>query len=117
MREEIKPLVTDAIRFWEKARIIFNIVLAIVSIGTLWYIFGDLGQAFRYLGKNFLLIFILAALANIAYCAAYPIDTLVQLSDFHEGWRKGRWYLWAIGTALTSALTIASIVGLPQLFR
>jgi hypothetical protein len=116
MREEIKPLVTNAIRFWEKARIPFNLVLAAVSIGTLWSIFGDIGPAWRYLGQNFLLIFILGVLANIAYCAAYPIDTLVQLSDFHDGWRKGRWFLWAIGTAFASALTIASIVGVPQLF-
>lgn len=116
MREEIKPLVTDAIRFWEKARILFNLVLAGVSFATLWYIFGAIGPAWRYLGHHFLLIFILAVLANIAYCAAYPVDTLVQLSDFHQGWRKGRWILWGIGTAFAAALTIAAIVGLPALF-
>jgi hypothetical protein len=117
MREEIKPLVTDAIRFWEKARILFNVVLTVIAFGTLWYLLKGFGPAWRYLGHNVLLVFILAMLANIAYCAAYPIDTLVQLSDFQQGWRKGRWFLWGIGTAFAAALTVASIVGLPQLFR
>jgi hypothetical protein len=117
MRDELKPLFTDAIRFWEKARILFNLVLTAIAFGTLWYLLHGIGPAWRYLGHNVLLVFILAVVANIAYCAAYPIDTLVQMSDFHEGWRKGRWYLWGIGTAFAAALAVASIVGLPRLFH
>jgi hypothetical protein len=116
MRDEIRPLFTDAIRFWEKARILFNITLAGVSIGTLFLLFGDFGRVFRYLGQQGLLIFILAFLGNIAYCSAYPIDTLVQLSDYQKGWRKGRWILWLMGTAFACAITVASLIGLPKLF-
>jgi hypothetical protein len=117
MRDEIRPLFTNAIRFWEKARILFNLVLILVSIGTLYLYFGDMGRSMRYLGSQGLLIFILGFLANIAYCAAYPVDTLVQLSDYQEGWKKGRWILWAMGTVFASALTVASIIGVPRLFQ
>jgi hypothetical protein len=115
MRDEIKPLVTDAIRFWEKMRVPFNLVLAAVAIGATYYVLGSMGAAWRYLGNNVLLIFIMTVLANICYCAAYPVDTLVQLSDFQDGWRKGRWMLWLIGTLFAAALTLAAVVGIPQL--
>jgi hypothetical protein len=117
MREELKPLLTDAIRFWERARILYNALLAAISFGTMTYLLHGIGPAWRYLAHNFLLIFILVVIANIAYCAAYPVDTLVQMSDYQKGWRKGRWLLWGIGTAFSAALAVAGIVGLPKLIH
>ena len=50
-------------------------------------------------------IFILAVLANIAYCAAYLGDLFVQFSGLHEAWRRGRVVLLAVGTMFAATIT------------
>lgn len=40
-----------------------------------------------------LFIFELAVLANIAYCTAYPMGILVQITGYREHWRTLRWGL------------------------
>ena len=54
---------------------------------------------------------ILAALANVAYCAAYPIDLFVQASDFRDLWRAYRWIVWAAGTLFALMLAAISLFG------
>jgi hypothetical protein len=39
----------------------------------------------------------LAVLANVAYCAAYPVDVLALLSDFRATWLRRRWMLLVVG--------------------
>ena len=40
---------------------------------------------------------VLAALANLCYCAVYVVELALQPS---ATWRKWRWSLWAAGTLL-----------------
>jgi hypothetical protein len=44
-------------------------------------------------------------LANVAYCAAYPVDMFAQASGFRNVWRTKRWVLLAIGLLFAGILT------------
>jgi hypothetical protein len=50
-------------------------------------------------------VFVLAVLANIAYCAAYLVDLFVQFSGLHEAWRRGRVVLLAVGIMFAATIT------------
>jgi hypothetical protein len=52
-----------------------------------------------------LALFILATVANLLYCAAYPIDVFVQLSPYRERWCRFRGTLFVLGLTLAAALT------------
>lgn len=93
---KIKEITSDGIRYWEIRRIIYNAILAGVVIAA-----GIKEKSFPGIDKLFIL-FVLAIGANILYCAAYPVDFFVQLSDFQAKWRKYRWILWATGILLAS---------------
>jgi hypothetical protein len=55
--------------------------------------------------------FILAVLANIAFCAAYPVDIFAQMSSFNVVWLKVRWFLLFIGLLFASIITRFMIMG------
>jgi hypothetical protein len=99
----LRDYVTDAIKFWERWRVVYNLALAAIVIihfvagypaskGTLSLDFG--------LG-----LFLLAVVANIAYCAAYIPDIFAQASGFRELWQRYRWLLFAIGTTFAAIIT------------
>ena len=52
-----------------------------------------------------LAMFLLAVLANIVYCAVYPIDLFMQFSGLDSAWRRGRVVVLAIGTAFAATIT------------
>jgi hypothetical protein len=60
----------------------------------------------------FLLLFVLAVLANVAYCAAYIVDVLAQASGFREQWLKLRWTIYLLGIAFAAVLTRFWALGL-----
>jgi hypothetical protein len=95
--QEFREIITSAIRYWEHGRIIYNIVLALV-VAIIAFVNWEVATTHFSLDK-LLSLFMLAVLANIAYCAAYVADLLAQLSDFRQTWVRSRWVLWAIGTA------------------
>jgi hypothetical protein len=99
--------VTDALRFWELGRIPFNLVLAAIVAGTIWAS-GVGWYAVVWMAPA---LFVLAALANLLYCAAYPVDLFVQASAYRESWRGMRWLLWALGTALASVFAAMTMIG------
>jgi hypothetical protein len=104
---------TDAIKFWEPRRVIYNLVLA--AIVVLYFVAGyPVSRA--ALSLDFALqLFLLAVVANIAYCAAYLADVFVQASGFREAWQRFRWVLFAIGTAF--AAIIARFVSIVMFHR
>ena len=53
----------------------------------------------------FLGLFILAVLANVAYCAVYLADLFVQFSGLDAAWRLGRVALLIVGTAFAATIT------------
>jgi hypothetical protein len=94
--------VASALRYWEPRRLIYNAVLALVVVAEFaaaWPASREKLSLDAVLG-----LFLLAVLANIAYCAAYVIDLFVQFSGLDAAWRRGRVVLLIVGTAFAAAL-------------
>jgi hypothetical protein len=49
--------------------------------------------------------FILAVVANIAYCAVYVPDLFVQFSGLQAAWRRARVVVLIVGTAFAMTIT------------
>jgi len=99
----IREWATDAIRYWEPRRILYNIVLAAI---VLTYFSMGLPTTKGLLTLNFVLVlFLLAVLANVAYCAAYAVDIFAQISGFRELWQRYRWVLFLIGLTFAGIIT------------
>lgn len=101
---------TDAIKYWEPRRILYNLALAIVVLVCFWAEYPGSKVALQLdLG---LFIFLLAVLANVAYCAAYPVDIFAQASGYQDLWRKYRWALLVVGTLFAGVITRFVALGL-----
>jgi hypothetical protein len=79
--QNLRESVTAAIRFWEPRRLIYNAVLASI---VLIYFGMDYPASKAVVSIDSILgLFLLAVLANVAYCAAYLVDifcAFLQLS-------------------------------------
>ena len=93
----------EAMRYWEPRRIVYNVVLAAVVVAWLAFTWPHFRPAFNMQGL--LALFVLAAVANACYCAAYVADTAMQRSSFRATWLRARWALWLSGTLFAVALT------------
>jgi hypothetical protein len=99
----IKDALTDAIRYWERRRLTYNAILALIVIGYFW---RGLPDSKHTLNADFVsLLFVLAVGANLAYCSAYIADVFAQMSDFREVWCKTRWILFTVGTVFAAVIT------------
>lgn len=101
---------TDAIKFWENKRPIYNLVLAAIVLAyfALYY-----PASKAVLSIDFgLQLFVLAVVANVAYCAAYVADVFVQSSGFRDVWQRSRWVLFAIGTTFAAVITRFVSIGM-----
>jgi hypothetical protein len=99
----LRDTLGNAIRYWEVRRIAYNAVLAAVVLA---FFFAHLPQSRDKLTVDLLQgLFILAVLANVAYCAAYPVDVFAQLSSLRATWLRVRWVLFAIGLAFAGIIT------------
>jgi hypothetical protein len=67
----LRAFSTDAIRYWEPMRIAYNLVLALIVVICFAIYFPASKQSISLDG--ILLRFLLAVLANVAYCAAYVV--------------------------------------------
>lgn len=93
----------DAMRYWERRRIVFNAILLAIFLGWIvltWPHFSDApaGQALLFLAIFF-------AMANILYSAAYLVDIPLQQSPARTFWRRWRLGLWLIGTLFAVLFT------------
>lgn len=94
---------TDAIKFWERWRPLYNIALAVV-VGL--HFLASYPTSKAALSLDLCLgLFLLAVVANIAYSAAYLVDVFAQSSGFRDIWRTYRWLLFAIGTTFAAIIT------------
>src|SRR5215467_5417405 len=85
----IGDMLTDAIRYWEPRRIGYNAILVVVVV-TVFVLHWP--ESRSVISVDLLLrFFILAVLANVAYCSAYVVDIAVQLSAFRASWKRYRW--------------------------
>ena len=114
----IREILTDALRFWEWRRLFYNLVLAAVVLLEFARLLPLSKHALQF--NECLTLFLLAVLANAAYCAAYLVELLVQFSEFREPWRRYRIAVWLLGTVFAAVLThffatgMFGIGGVPQ---
>ncbi len=99
-----REALTDAIRFWERRRIIYNLVLAVVvAIHAVLSWLGP-GPMPSITSDPLLSLFLLTVLANVAYCAAYVPDIPAQLSGFRAQWLRLRFMVFLVGLAFAAIL-------------
>ena len=102
--QTFRESLTDAIRYWEPRRILYNLVLAATVLTYFGLNYPASKEALLSV-NGALLIFILVVLANVAYCAAYVVDIFAQLSEFRLVWLKYRWVLLIIGIVFAGTIT------------
>ncbi|HEX4075479.1 MAG TPA: hypothetical protein VHX49_08790 [Candidatus Acidoferrales bacterium] len=100
--ETLGGIVTEAARFWEPRRLIYNSTLAAATVSWLLATWPHFRPALKM--SSFVLLAILAMLANLCYSAAYLLDVPLQLSSLGAIWKRRRWILWLAGTAFAVAL-------------
>ena len=99
----VSSLVAQGLRYWEPRRFVYNGVLGLVVVAE--FLLAWPGSRAKVSLDLMLGIFLLAVLANIAYCAVYLVDLFVQFSGLETAWRRGRVVVLLVGTALAAALT------------
>jgi uncharacterized membrane protein YfcA len=106
----LRERITEAIGYWEPRRVVYNAVLVLVVLG---YFAADYPGSKAALNLDeVLVVFVLAVLANVAYCAAYVPDVFAQTSGFRDQWRKYRWIPFAIGVTFAGVITRFFAMGL-----
>ena len=101
--EPLRNSVSSAIRFWEPLRLVYNAALAVIVL--VYFVLGFPTSKKTVSVDGVLVLFLLAVIANVAYCAAYVVDVFVQASTYREIWRKARWILFVIGLTFAAILT------------
>jgi hypothetical protein len=95
-----RSILTNALRYWEPRRLIYNGVLAIIVL--LHWLDAKTASEVNYTHGHIMWLILLAVAANICYCAAYGVDILVQLSDFQKSWLQWRWALLVLGILIAA---------------
>jgi hypothetical protein len=93
----------NALKYWEPRRLIYNGALAAVVV--VHFATALPGSREKLTFDLLLGTFLLAVLANVAYCAVYAADLFVQFSGLDAAWRRGRVLVLAIGTAFAATIT------------
>jgi glucan phosphoethanolaminetransferase (alkaline phosphatase superfamily) len=106
----LRDYATEAIRYWEPRRLLYNLLLVAVVIAT--FSLNLPGSKAAVTIDSILWLFLLAVLANVAYCAAYIVDIFVQASAFRDQWKQLRWLLFTLGVAFAAVLARYFSVGL-----
>lgn len=104
---DLREVITDALRYWEKKRLLYNAILAAVVLGVAG---SDVGLIL--LSSRILSLIVLALMANICFCAAYVPDVFVQMSDYRLEWRRKRVWLMVFGTALSAIMAAVMVLAL-----
>ena len=99
-----RDILSDALRYWEPRRILYNLVLVAVFLGYVIYTWPHFRGVLAW--QPLLKLWVLAALANVCYCAAYLADIPLQCSASRNRWRRWRWALWLVGVLFAAALTL-----------
>ena len=102
-RADLRDYATDAIQFWEPRRIIYNLALAAIVI--VHFAIGYPASKAALTMDFCLGLFLMAVLANVAYCAAYIVDIFAQASGFRDVWRRYRIALFVTGTLFAAIIT------------
>lgn len=99
----LSDTISDAIRYWEPRRIVYNAVLGLVLVA--YFVINWPHSSAKASLEQILFVFALAVLANACYCAAYLGDVFVQISGLRVVWQRWRWVLFVIGTTFAAVIT------------
>jgi hypothetical protein len=102
IRPRFGELASDALRYWEPRRALYNAALLAVVCAHFWA--GWPATKALLTRDEMFLFFGLAVLANIAYCTAYAVDLFVQFSGSRATWARWRWSVLLVGTAFAAVL-------------
>lgn len=105
-----RDMITDALRYWEPRRLLYNAILVLIVLGCACL--GWAGHSEWMVFNNLLFLFVLAVLANVAYCAAYPVDLFLQYSHFRPHRRVWRLVIVVVGFSFAAALSYGFATGL-----
>jgi hypothetical protein len=97
-----RAALSDAIRYWEPRRIMYN--LALLAVVAAEFVAHLPASRTDVTFETLEWLFVSAVLANIAYGAAHVVDVLAQLSAFRPTWLRFRWVLLVIGIAFGGVL-------------
>jgi hypothetical protein len=100
---EFRSTLADAARFWEPRRVLYNIILASVTVTWILATWPHFRPAFTL--PALLQLGLLGLIANVLYCAAYLIDLPMQHTPFAAFWKRTRVILFIIGTLLAFVMT------------
>jgi hypothetical protein len=99
----LRALLSNAIRFWEPRRLLYNLVLTAVTAAWVAASWPHFRPALTF--STLPPLAVLALLANLCYSAAYFVDIPLQASS-PSTLQRGRWALWVLGTLF--AILLAS---------
>jgi len=99
----LSDIVSDAIRYWERRRLLYNGVLILVALAVFYDAWPSSQVALSVTTAQSL--FVLAVLANVAYCSVYAVDIFAQYSSFRPRWLRYRWLLFVVGLLVAVILT------------
>src|SRR5882724_254385 len=99
----LRQYTTNALRYWEPRRLLYNAALAPIVLTH--FFLNSPGSKTFFMANGVLVLFVMAVLANVAYCAVYPVDIFAQHSGFQALWFKYRWILLVIGILFAGAIT------------
>jgi len=102
--------IRSAVRFWEFARIPYNLVLLTIVVIALFASLGTFEWASMLGWIPGLLV--LAVIANVVFCAAYPLDLIVQATPLSAHLTPIRWTLFALGTLQAVMLAAVLLFGM-----
>ena len=84
-----RRLLTDAMRFWEPRRLVYNLILAVVVMVWLVASWPHFRPAFTR--QSLLLLAVLGLLSNACYFAAYLVDLPMQSLSVVDALKRQRW--------------------------
>ncbi len=96
--EGVRGAVTEALRYWEPRRLVYNSLLAVVAVAWVtatWPHFRPAMTPFHLFQ-----LAILALLANVCYCAAYLAEVILRAGALNAAPARLRSALWVLGTVL-----------------
>jgi hypothetical protein len=100
--DESSDSLRDAVSYWERRRIVYNLVLAAIAVG--WYVVTWPHFRGALTPRHLFALAVLALCANACYCAAYFIDLPMQAESTQRSWRRHRWMLFGAGMLLAILL-------------
>ena len=106
---KFKEIASEAIRFWERMRLVYCGVLAAIVV---FYFIKGMPASLEKVNADFILVlFLLAVIANVLYCTAYIPDVFIQYAGFRHARQRVRWVLFAIGMVFAAIVTRFMMMG------